>query len=602
MKQINFKRVRVRNFLSIGDTPVEIEFTPGVHIITGINRDDVDSRNAVGKTSLVEAIYFAIFGNLTKSELKKDFIPNRNNKKTCSVELDVDVVQSTTTSYKIIRTIRPSKLFLYKNGEDITRDSIKNTESDIHQILNASPSIFLNCVIMTLSNTTPFMAKSKVEKRKFIEGIFGLEVFSKMMLDARDEYNDTKRVYEVELTKFEDLEKNVKSLTSSRQSILDGRKQKLESIQLRKQSSEQERAKFLELINKCSSVNIDNIKSNIVKLEEGVVICDDKLDKLNVVKSQLNASISVKQSELTKLNSITGFCPVCMSALDDHNEEQINFDKSRLTQELTNLREKLTTCNTRIEELTSKRSKVREAIKNYNEKVSEYNIDAVNRNNAQLNIDRLDGWLSQIDSDIVSLSSTDTDIDESLNEVKSRIENVRVSVNGYRQQMNLLDTIKYLVSEEGVKSYIVKQILKLFNSLLKSYLQKLGADYTCSFDEYFEESIVDASNISCSYFNFSGAESKKIDCACLFTFMDMRRLQGGVSYNINIYDELFDSSLDAKGIEIVNQVLNERVQKYNECIFVISHRKESIQYATGDVIFLEKKDKITKRIDYNPFI
>lgn len=84
--------------------------------------------------------------------------------------------------------------------------------------------------------------------------------------------------------------------------------------------------------------------------------------------------------------------------------------------------------------------------------------------------------------------------------------------------------------------------------------------------------------------------------------MDMRRLQGDVVYNISIYDELFDSSLDEKGVELVTNILKERVTKHNECVMVISHRKESIQHATGDVIFLEKQNGITRKIDYNPFV
>ena len=98
-----------------------------------------------------------------------------------------------------------------------------------------------------------------------------------------------------------------------------------------------------------------------------------------------------------------------------------------------------------------------------------------------------------------------------------------------------------------------------------------------------------------SYFNFSGAEKKNIDLACLFAFMDIRRLQGDVAYNFNIYDELFDSSLDERGVELVLDILKERIEKYNECIMVISHRKESVKLATNDVIFLEKKNGITTR-------
>ncbi|NBW57023.1 hypothetical protein EBR43_04425, partial [bacterium] len=120
------------------------------------------------------------------------------------------------------------------------------------------------------------------------------------------------------------------------------------------------------------------------------------------------------------------------------------------------------------------------------------------------------------------------------------------------------------------------------------------------FNEYFEEEIIDDKGKPCSYFNFSGAERKNIDLACLFAFMDIRRLQGDVTYNFSIYDELFDSSLDEKGVDLVISILNERVQKYNESVMIISHRKESVKSASGSVIFLEKRNGITRRVDYLP--
>ena len=78
----------------------------------------------------------------------------------------------------------------------------------------------------------------------------------------------------------------------------------------------------------------------------------------------------------------------------------------------------------------------------------------------------------------------------------------------------------------------------------------------------------------------------------------MRRLQGGVKYNIAIYDELFDSSFDEKGIELVTQILQERTEELDECSIVISHRKESIKAVTGEVIFMEKENGISRRVDY----
>jgi len=197
MKQVNFKRVAVQHFLSVGEEPVVVDFNKGLHVITGINKDKPDRRNAIGKSTIADSIYFAIFGD-TLRELKKDLIPNNITGGKTHVELDFEVVTAKETNkYTVIRHLNPSKVLIFKDGIDITRDSIANTNKFICDVTSATPSIFQNCVIMTVNNAVPFMAKSKIEKRKFIEDIFGMEVFSQMLAQLRVEYNDLKRDHDI---------------------------------------------------------------------------------------------------------------------------------------------------------------------------------------------------------------------------------------------------------------------------------------------------------------------------------------------------------------------------------------------------------------------
>ena len=602
MKRINFKKIKIKNFLSFGEDPVELEFKKGLHIVTGVNRDKQDRQNGLGKSAMMESLYFAIFGT-TIRELKKDFICNTYTNGTCEVVLDFEVnTENKTDQYLVVRTLNPSKLYLYKNDVDVTRDSIKNTEELLHSVLHATPSIFENCVIMTLNNTIPFMAKSKIDKRKFIEGIFNLDIFSKMLSQVREEYNETKREYEIELTKMEDSEKTLESLNTQKKNVLYNRSNKISVYEQRKISNIQERDKLVNQIKLEIDSDITTLKDNIKKLKKAKDDEDKLQSKNNEEKYKLSSTIIQNEANLKKIGTPDESCPVCLRSIEEHDKETIKKEKQKLKTIIDQDKEKLQDIVNLLDKNKINKKKIELAIDNFNKKLNEFLINQEKQANTNDRIKQLDEWLSQLDEDIVELKSTETEVDPFIGSQIIVLEELKETVNSCRFKLNLMDTVKFIVSEEGVKSYIVKKILLMFNDRIRYYLSRLDANCICNFNEYFEEEIVNEKNKICSYFNFSGAERKNIDFACLFTFMDMRRLQGDVTYNISIYDELFDSCLDNKGLDLITKIINERVDKYDECVLVISHRKESIKEATGDVIFLEKKDGITKRISYNPFV
>jgi len=598
MKKINFNNISIRNFLSIGNEPVVINFTPGLHIITGINRDKPDRRNGIGKTSVVESIYFAIFGK-TIRDIRKDLITNNCSNESCEVILNFTVNElGSTDSYTVTRTLNPTKLYLYKNGKDETRDTVKNTEADIASILSATPNIFENCVVMTLNGTTPFMAKSKIEKRKFIEGIFNLEIFSEMLLKVRDNYSSAKRVYEIELTK---LEEQIKSYN-----IFDERKQKTIKSQQDKIADYTNRqinnAKEIEELNlkntKHCEQDLNDVIKELSKYDDGINKCDQKIERLNEVKLSNNILATQKDKELKNIGTNKDKCPVCLRSIKEHDIDHINNEKQSLIEERNKYLEAVISSNSDIEITRSQKLKIKAHLNKLQERISQIKIENAEKVNTENRINQLNTWQLQLKEDINNINNTNTEFDDLLVNLNKEIDSIRNNTNKYRTNLNLLETVKYIVSEEGVKTYIVNKILELFNSKISLYLKKMDSNCSCYFNELFEEEIINDKNKISSYFNFSGAERKNIDFACLFTFMDMRRLQGNVSYNISIYDELFDSSLDEKGVDIITNILNERVQNYNECVMIISHRKESVNIATGEVIFLEKKDGITTRLDY----
>jgi DNA repair exonuclease SbcCD ATPase subunit len=598
MKKVNFKKITIINFLSVGEAPVTVEFTKGLHVITGRNRDKPDRRNAIGKSTIADAIYFAIFGE-TLRELKKDLIPNNltNGKTHIELEFELDSPKG-INQYKVIRTLSPSKVLIFKDGVDRTRDSIKNTTTYICQVLSASPSIFQNCVIMTVNNAVPFMAKNKIEKRKFIEDIFGMEVFSTMVTALRNEYNELSREHDTELTKLEEIEKAYKNYEEQKEKLLQIRRDKKQVYLSRQKNNTKEKDDLKQQLDQIQIVDSTAIATKVSLYEEKLTLCEEKINEYFSDASAGKADITHATNAYKKIGTSEEKCPVCLREIEEHDSEYIETEKKDLKSQIEDMVSSIKTINSNLVKAKDIKAKIQFSIQNSNAKISEAKLQLQNKNNVLQRINQLDEWQRELKGDLEAIESTETDFDTIIIDTHRRVNKLQAKVKTYRNKLSKLDIVKYVVSEEGVKSYIVNKLLELLNSNLLHYLKRLDSNSICIFNEYFEEEILNEKNKVCSYFNFSGAERKSIDLACLFTFSDIRRLQGGVQYNIAIYDELFDSSFDEKGIELITRILQDRVEELDECSIVISHRKESTKAVTGDVIYLEIENGITRRVDY----
>jgi len=598
MKKVNFEKVTIENFLSVGNEPVEVSFDTGFHVITGKNIDKPDRRNAVGKSTIADAIYFGVFGD-TLRELKKDMIPNNVTGGRACVALKFNVVTASgTRNYKVVRQLQPTKVFLYEDGIDITRDSIGNTNKRICEIVSATPAIFKNCVIMTINDTIPFMAKSKSEKRKFIEDIFGLEIFSKMITSIRSEYTEIKQTYDIQQVNITEARNSYNNYIIQRDSILDRRVKKRVLYRERKKGNLDERKGLLLQIDKIPELSVIELDELIDRYEKAIDKCDDKIN-------DTSSDIAVKRSDakqlkdtFTLIGTDEAQCPTCLKLIGDHDLEVIATEKSKLNASIIAIVDDIKELSSAIKDINVKKSRIKAEILKVNKKKQDNAINQQTKANKLNQIEQLDNWLDELEVDLKDVEGKDTDLDSAIAEADTNIKSLEKKNKEIRKELAKLDIVKYIVSEEGVKSYIVSKLLEVLNSRLIHYLQLLDSNSICMFNEYFEEEILNEKNKLCSYFNFSGAERKAIDLACLFTFSDIRRMQGDVQYNISIYDELFDSSFDNAAVELAINVLKERVETLDECILLISHRKETASFGVESVIYLEKQNGVTVRKEY----
>ena len=313
---------------------------------------------------------------------------------------------------------------------------------------------------------------------------------------------------------------------------------------------------------------------------------------------QLKTNLTTNKNTLAKIGTDEATCPMCLRSLEDHDKDLIETEKEKINTILENILNDIKNNKKDYEDTLKEINNYSTAKTKIDNKLLSIKNQKDNISYLERNITEIENIIDQYNLDINDIKNENNSFDGLILDTTNKINDIKQEIDSIKKVINLMEVVNFVVSEEGVKSFIVKKILTHFNGKLTHFLKKLDSNCVCVFNEYFEEEIVNEKGKICLYNNFSGAERKAIDLACLFSFMDMRKSQGDVYYNISFYDELFDSSLDEKGVDLVLEILNERVEKYNECVMVISHRKESIKSANGDIIFLEKHNGITRRVNF----
>ena len=441
------------------------------------------------------------------------------------------------------------------------------------------------------------MAKKKIDKRKFIEGILNLQVFSDMLTQVRAEYNNISKEFDIECARYEEASKLIQTYEQQyikhRASVLD-RKNK---IQARLEENNREVTRISEQIENLSNHDSTEIISSIKSTKLKLTRCENKLQSQRDEQTRITAEIMFKTDNLNKLNNNSDECPTCLRHLTGDDKKNIQTERELLSTEISKLTKVKNDLH--IDDMITLRKLLDEKIVKLQEKKIDSNTIQSKITDLKDQHTRIKAWGDQLNRDIASDDTTSEELSSNTKAAVKRLDEIQQQIDSLKQELNRLDIIKFIVSEEGVKSYIVKKILQVLNNKLAYYLKKMDSNCICVFNEYFEEQIFDERGKICSYFNFSGAERKNVDLACLFAFMDIRRLQGDVVYNFSVYDELLDSSLDEKGIDLVIHILKERVQRYNEMVYIISHRKESITFvgeSIGDIITLKKHKGVTTRV------
>jgi len=596
MKQVIFDSLSVKNFLSIGSEPLELSFLNGINLITGENKDN-NGKNGIGKSTIVDSIFWCLFGN-TIRELKKENIQHNQNKEECCVKLSFKIkTQNEEKQYDIKRILNPAKIEILCNGEDITLSTIPKNDEFIKKLINSNEEVFNNAVIMTSINTITFMAQKKTEKRKFIEGILRLEVFSQMLLKVRSEYNDIKKENDICSNNFINQQRNLETFETQKREESKIKKEKIDNWQYNIELKQ-------EIIKECKNKKFPDSK----EIDESINNLEN--NKLNQLKAYLkkynannNENISQKSKIISDINHIKkekqkildkgNTCPTCNREYCKDDIDTIKLKLSELDSEIKTQSSILIQTEKKKSECENNIKTIEEGIDKVNNKIKELNKLKISIRDNEHTIVQSNADIRRFKENIDQINEEKSLCDSNVEKAKDEIQKLEKELKEIKKNLNILDTVKYILSEEGVKTYIVKKIITMLNNKLNFYLNKLEAPCKCIFDEMFDETIYNQQGKEVSYFNFSGGERKRIDIAILFTFQDVLRFHSGTSFSLNMYDELLDCALDTRGIDKIIEILKEKVEKYNESIYIITHKNSDISNISN-VLFLEKINGVTR--------
>lgn len=567
---IIFKHLKYKNFLSTGNKWTEIDFLKSKSTL-------VVGHNGAGKSTMLDAIAFGLFGKPHRS-INKQQLVNSINQKDCLVELEFSIGK---TNFKVVRGIKPNKFEIWKNDTMINQSShAKEYQRVLEQnYLKLNHKSFHQIVVLGSSSFIPFMQLPGGHRREVIEDLLDINVFSKMnqllkekaaVLRERMRDND----YQIDIIKnrVETQKKYINDVKILTEQNISSKKTQIEEYNTEIENLERENGEL--------STEVDR--------EQGPI--EENLNKLHDKKQallQYNAQFKQQMGQITKdakFYEDNESCPTCSQDIDSE------LRQSKLSAAKSKAKELKSAMDTAAEESTS----VEQNITRLSEQLSEIREK---QSNIQSNSRQITTLRSQIDS---LKSELETSAVADLNAAQEELKNITASKEGLleskfkmNEDKSYNDVILEMLKDTGIKTKIIKQYIPVINKFVNQYLQVL--DFFVHFDlnESFQETIRSRHRDEFTYDSFSEGEKQRIDLALLFTWRQIAKMKNSVATNLLILDETFDSSLDHDGVDNLMKILYSLDDSTNT--FVISHKGDILDGKFGEKIEFVKEKNFSQK-------
>jgi len=562
------KNITVKNFMSVGNQTQAVDFDKeALTLVLGENMDlggdDSGSRNGTGKTTIVNALCYALYGNAL-TNIKKENLINKTNGKGMLVTVEFD---NDGASYRIERGRKPNVLKLFVNNEqkkandeDESQGDSRETQKFIEQMLGMAPTMFKHLVALN-TYTEPFLSMKAAEQREVIEQLLGITLLSEKAEGLKLLVKTTKDNIQQETFKIEGVKTANENVQKS-----------INSLQIKSNAWDSRQQSELENLGK-AIVNLESVDiDEELQLHESTKVWTEnntKLKDLTKLKSSLESSkiqadkaLKKYETEIKTLANKT--CPSCEQELHDHKHEEMlataqkDYDDSLIYSKKVN--KDLTNVNKQIEDIGEPG---RKPITFYDAEA-----DALGHKNNLASLERslhekaLEG--NPYAEQIQELTHT------ALVEIDWTPVNDLVKLRDHQEFL-----LKLLTNKDSfIRKKIIDQNLTYLNKRLGYYIDKLGLPHRVIFQNDLNVEITQLGQ-DLDFDNLSRGERNRLILSLSFAFRDVwENLYKHV--NLLFIDELIDSGMDAAGVEAGLAVLKKMARERNKNIYLISHKDELI--------------------------
>jgi DNA repair exonuclease SbcCD ATPase subunit len=562
------KSLTVKNFMSVGNQTQAVDFDKeSLTLVLGSNQDlggdDTGSRNGTGKTTIVNALSYSLYGQAL-TNIKKENLINKTNGKNMLVTVEFE---KNSTKYRIERGRKPNVLKLFVNdsqlktddAEDDSQGDSRETQKAIEQMLEMSHTMFKHLVALN-TYTEPFLSMRAADQREVIEQLLGITQLSEKAEALKLLVKDTK-----DSIASEELKINaIKAANSNVQKSID-------SLQIKSNAWETKQQTDLENLGRAivslESVDIEaelQAHINLKSWDEA----NTKLSNLNKQKATLESAGIQAEKTLNKykkeLESLGNKkCHACEQEIHDHKHEEMTATATRHYEEALEYWQKMSAQLKQIVEEVGDGTLPRKPNTFYDTEA-----EALGHKNNLASLEK------SLEDKAVEVNPYEEQIEElkktAIQEITWDVVNGLTKLKDHQEFLHKLLTNK----DSFIRKKIIDQNLSYLNKRLTYYIDKLGLPHKVVFQNDLTVEITQLGQ-DLDFDNLSRGERNRLILSMSFAFRDVWE---GLYQNINLLfvDELMDAGMDSAGVEAGLAVLKKMARERSKNIYLISHKDELV--------------------------